>query len=80
MSENSSSPVSRPITPEADDILETKNVVIIPNILANAGGCVTASYYEWIQHRQGENWPLEEVHKRLQAAMRIAAIVEAFGK
>ncbi|AHG50140.1 glutamate dehydrogenase (plasmid) [Rhizobium leguminosarum bv. trifolii CB782] len=57
-----------PITPEADAILEAKNVIIIPDILANAGG-VTVSYYEWVQNRQGENWPLEKVHERLKAAM-----------
>ncbi|RWX08425.1 hypothetical protein EHI42_28630 [Rhizobium hidalgonense] len=70
MSENSFSPASGPITPEADDILETKNVVFIPDI------CVTVSHYEWIRHRQGENWPREEMQKRLKAAMR-AAIIEA---
>ncbi|RWX08424.1 Glu/Leu/Phe/Val dehydrogenase [Rhizobium hidalgonense] len=57
-----------PITPEADAILEAKNVIIIPDILANAGG-VTVSYYEWVQNRQGENWSLEKVHERLKAAM-----------
>ncbi|EJC75039.1 glutamate dehydrogenase/leucine dehydrogenase [Rhizobium leguminosarum bv. trifolii WSM2012] len=57
-----------PITPEADAILEAKNVVIVPDILANAGG-VTVSYYEWVQNRQGESWSLEKVHERLKTEM-----------
>lgn len=41
-----------PITPDADRILVGKKVVILPDILANAGG-VTVSYFEWVQNRQG---------------------------
>src|SRR5690606_12791835 len=44
-----------PITPEADAILAEKNVVVFPDILANAGG-VTVSYFEWVQNRQGYYW------------------------
>ncbi|MCO6416264.1 Glu/Leu/Phe/Val dehydrogenase [Siccirubricoccus sp. KC 17139] len=57
-----------PVTPEADRILEARKVVILPDILANAGG-VTVSYFEWVQNRQGFYWPVEEVHQRLKALM-----------
>jgi glutamate dehydrogenase (NADP+) len=57
-----------PITPEADAILARKGVVVLPDILANAGG-VTVSYFEWVQNRQGYYWPVEDVHTRLKAAM-----------
>ena len=57
-----------PITPEADAILEQKKVVVLPDILANAGG-VTVSYFEWVQNRQGFYWPVEEVHERLKTMM-----------
>ncbi|WP_376771085.1 Glu/Leu/Phe/Val family dehydrogenase [Microvirga soli] len=57
-----------PITPEADEILTAKNVVVLPDILANAGG-VTVSYFEWVQNRQGYYWPVEDVHARLKAMM-----------
>ncbi|MCY1536845.1 NAD-specific glutamate dehydrogenase [compost metagenome] len=54
-----------PITPEGDRILADKGVVVLPDILANAGG-VTVSYFEWVQNRQGYYWTLDEVHARLQ--------------
>ncbi|HZH53912.1 MAG TPA: Glu/Leu/Phe/Val dehydrogenase [Microvirga sp.] len=57
-----------PITPEADESLKARNVVVLPDILANAGG-VTVSYFEWVQNRQGYYWPVEEVHGRLKAMM-----------
>ncbi|MCZ0736937.1 Glu/Leu/Phe/Val family dehydrogenase [Phreatobacter sp. AB_2022a] len=57
-----------PITPEADAILERKKIVVLPDILANAGG-VTVSYFEWVQNRQGFYWPVEEVHERLKTMM-----------
>jgi glutamate dehydrogenase (NADP+) len=57
-----------PVTPEADRILEGKRVVVLPDILANAGG-VTVSYFEWVQNRQGYYWTVEEVHERLKATM-----------
>lgn len=55
-----------PITPEADAILADKGVIVLPDILANAGG-VTVSYFEWVQNRQGYYWTLAEVHDRLRA-------------
>jgi glutamate dehydrogenase (NADP+) len=57
-----------PITPEADDILKDRNVVVLPDILANAGG-VTVSYFEWVQNRQGYYWTEEDVHARLKSMM-----------
>lgn len=54
-----------PVTAEADQILEKRGIVVIPDILANAGG-VTVSYYEWVQNRQGYAWSLSEVHERLK--------------
>ncbi|MFC3704945.1 Glu/Leu/Phe/Val dehydrogenase [Devosia honganensis] len=53
-----------PITPEADTVLNGKGVIVLPDILANAGG-VTVSYFEWVQNRQGYYWDLEEIHARL---------------
>jgi glutamate dehydrogenase (NADP+) len=57
-----------PVTREADGILEAKGVVVLPDILANAGG-VTVSYFEWVQNRQGYYWTVEEVHQRLKTIM-----------
>ena len=57
-----------PITTEADEILAKKAVVVLPDILANAGG-VTVSYFEWVQNRQGFYWTLEEIHDRLRTIM-----------
>lgn len=57
-----------PITPEADAVLAQKGVVVLPDILANAGG-VTVSYFEWVQNRQGYYWTVTEIHERLKASM-----------
>jgi glutamate dehydrogenase (NADP+) len=57
-----------PITPGGDKILRDKNIVVLPDILANAGG-VTVSYFEWVQNRQGYYWDLEEVQRKLRAIM-----------
>ena len=57
-----------PVTPEADEILAANGVVVLPDILANAGG-VTVSYFEWVQNRQGFYWTEEEIHQRLRAIM-----------
>ena len=53
-----------PITKEANDSLIKKNTLVIPDILANAGG-VTVSYFEWVQNRAGYYWTLEDVHRKL---------------
>ncbi|MEJ2637348.1 MAG: Glu/Leu/Phe/Val dehydrogenase [Calditrichia bacterium] len=57
-----------PVTPEADDILEKKNVFLIPDILCNAGG-VTVSYLEWVQNRMGYYWTKERVNEDLHRIM-----------
>lgn len=61
-----------PTTPEADEVLAKKGVVVIPDILANAGG-VAVSYFEWYQNMHGEKWSREEVYKKLEEKMRTAA-------
>lgn len=58
-----------PTTSEADEILDTAGTMVIPDILANGGG-VTVSYFEWVQNRMGYQWPVDEVHDKLEAIMR----------
>ena len=62
-----------PITPKGDDVLADKDVLIVPDILANAGG-VTVSYFEWVQNRQRFYWDEERVNEELESI-----IVEQFG-
>jgi len=57
-----------PTTPEADRILEDKGIVVVPDILANAGG-VLVSYFEWVQDLQSFFWEEGEVNERLERAM-----------
>ena len=57
-----------PTTVEADQILEKKGIVVVPDILANAGG-VVVSYFEWVQNIQSMAWDLEEVNKTLEKIM-----------
>jgi glutamate dehydrogenase (NAD(P)+) len=57
-----------PTTPEADRIFNTRGIVVIPDIVANAGG-VTVSYFEWAQDRAGYFWKESEVNERLADVM-----------
>jgi glutamate dehydrogenase (NAD(P)+) len=57
-----------PVDPEADDILDAKKILILPDILANAGG-VTVSYFEWVQNRQHYRWSLDRVRQELDRTM-----------
>ena len=59
---------NRPITPEADDILLDKNIFVMPDILANAGG-VVVSYFEWVQNSMNFYWSEKEVLERLRTYM-----------
>jgi glutamate dehydrogenase (NAD(P)+) len=60
-----------PTTPDADEILFRRSIMLVPDILANAGG-VTASYFEWVQDLQYFFWTAEEVNQRLHKIMSAA--------
>jgi glutamate dehydrogenase (NAD(P)+) len=57
-----------PTTASADPILEEKGILVVPDIVANAGG-VTVSYFEWVQDRMGYYWTAEMVNERLERMM-----------
>jgi glutamate dehydrogenase (NAD(P)+) len=58
-----------PTSANADDIINSKGIMVVPDILANAGG-VTVSYFEWVQNRLGLRWPLDRVNRRCDRIMK----------
>lgn len=58
-----------PVSPQADEVLYAKNIQIIPDVLANAGG-VTVSYFEWVQNRAGFYWEADEIRVKLAKIMQ----------
>ncbi len=58
-----------PVTPAADEVLASKGVLVVPDILANAGG-VTVSYFEQVQNASGDYWTEEKVLHKLEKKMR----------
>jgi glutamate dehydrogenase (NAD(P)+) len=62
---------NHPTTPEADELFRERGVVVVPDILANAGG-VTVSYFEWVQNLQRFRWTAERVDTELRATMDAA--------
>lgn len=65
---------NRPVTPAADEILLQNGIIVLPDIVANAGG-VTVSYMEWVQNIENEEWSLERINAELQR--KIAGAVDA---
>ena len=63
-----------PTWPEADEVFEAREIPVVPDILANAGG-VIVSYFEWVQNLQHFRWPLEQVQREEERRM-----VESFEK
>ncbi len=65
-----------PVLPEAEKILLQKGTIIVPDILANAGG-VTVSYFEWLQNKNNEHWSETEVFQKLEKKM-VAAFAQVW--
>ena len=60
-----------PTTPAADDILHDRNILVLPDVIANAGG-VTVSYFEWVQDFSSFFWSEDEINARLVRIMKEA--------
>ncbi|MHA1681019.1 MAG: Glu/Leu/Phe/Val family dehydrogenase [Promethearchaeota archaeon] len=65
-----------PTTPEADAILKDRGIIVVPDILANAGG-VTVSYFEWIQDRDAYFWDLERINHELKKIL-VSAFMDIY--
>jgi glutamate dehydrogenase (NAD(P)+) len=67
-----------PITPEGEAILIDRGILVVPDVLANAGG-VTVSYFEWVQDQQKFVWDIIEIQERLRRLLRaaLAKVIEA---
>jgi len=63
-----------PTWPEADEVFKSRGILVVPDILANAGG-VIVSYFEWVQNLQHFRWPLEQIQREQEVKM-----VESFHK
>jgi len=70
-----------PTTPAADDILHDRNIIVVPDVIANAGG-VTVSYFEWVQDFSSFFWTEAEINDRLEQIMveALKAVVSASEK
>jgi glutamate dehydrogenase (NAD(P)+) len=60
-----------PTSSKADNIINEKGIMVVPDILANAGG-VTVSYFEWVQNRLGYKWTADRVNRRSDRIMKDA--------
>jgi glutamate dehydrogenase (NAD(P)+) len=60
-----------PTTPEAEEILRERDILVVPDVLANSGG-VTVSYFEWVQDQQRYSWDEIDVQERLRRQLRAA--------
>ncbi len=62
---------NQPVWPDADEVFDARGTIVLPDILANAGG-VTVSYFEWVQNRQHYSWGINRVRQELDSVMSTA--------
>ena len=67
-----------PVTAAADEILQQKNILVLPDIVANSGG-VVVSYFEWVQNLENQTWDLDKVERRLKKRM-VRAVDDTVGR